>query len=85
MVDKESECYTVKSRLTATLVILQSPRYYSHFFSAAWQKPPYIFLKKKKPSLIRPTYISSLVTVLTRFHCNDIKQLFISRYVVRHV
>ena len=48
MVDRESECYTVKSRLTATLVILQSPRYYSHFFSAAWQKPPYIFLKKKK-------------------------------------
>ena len=84
MVDKESKCYTVKSRLTATLVMLQSPRYYRHFFSAAWQKPPYIFLKKK-PSLIRSTYISSLVTVLTRFHCNDIKQLFISRYVVRHV
>ena len=35
---------TVKTRLTASSVI-QSPRYYSRFFLAAWQKPPF-FLQK---------------------------------------
>ena len=34
---------TVKPRLTATSII-RSPRYYCHFFFAAWLKPPYIFL-----------------------------------------
>ena len=34
---------TVKPRLTATSVI-RSPRYYGHYFLAAWRKPPPIFL-----------------------------------------
>ena len=39
-------------------------------FLAAWQQPPYIFLYEK-PSLIRPHFLDTLVTLLTGTHCTN--------------
>ena len=53
---------------------LRPPRYYGHFFLAACQKPPYIFLWRKKTlvdtatPLIGQILFGPLVTVLTEFH-----------------
>ena len=66
--------FTAEPRLTTTSVI-RSPRYYGHYYLAAWQNGQTFFCKKKKPSLIRSpvdtaNFFGPLVTVSTQFHCN---------------
>ena len=62
-----------KPHLTATTVI-QSPRYYSHFFGRLAKTTLHFLVKKAlvntATTLIRQNFFGRLMTILTGFHCS---------------